>query len=67
MENNRFYKNRHRIDEISRTQNVDAGVATSILIQEKGWTNYSAELNAWQNLMRKYQRSKDKTLADLFK
>lgn len=67
MENNRFYQNRHRIAEISREQNVDAGVATSILAHEKGWTNYTAELNEWQNLMRKYQMSKKQTLADLFK
>lgn len=67
MENNRFYQNRHRIAEISREQNVDAGVATSIFAHEKGWGNCVAELNEWQNLMRKYQKSKDKTLADLFK
>ena len=67
MENKRFYQKRHRIAEISREQNVDAGVATSILAHEKGWTNYTAELNEWQNLMRKYQMSKKQTLADLFK
>ena len=67
MENNRFYQNRHRIAELGNQHNVDAGVATSMLINEKGWTDHYVELNEWQNLMKKYQKSKNQTLADLFK
>lgn len=67
MTNNRFYENRKEIQKIGQTRGVSVDVATRMLIHEKGWTNCTAELNAWDALVTQYQRAKDKTLADLFK
>jgi hypothetical protein len=65
--NNRFYKHRMEIKKISEANHVDAGVATSMLVKQKGWTDHLKEENEWMNIMRHYQTTKCLTLADLFK
>lgn len=66
MKNNRFYQNKKAIQRISREKNVDVSVAARMLVKEKGWEDYHAELNAWEKLCIQYMRHPTKTLADLF-
>lgn len=64
--NNFFYKNRMEIDRISRTQDVDAGVATSIFANNHKGEYTKEEINEWMDIMSAYHRHKTLTLADLF-
>lgn len=67
MKKNRFYRNRKKIDAISRDRNVDVGVASTMLAVESGWENWEKEMDVWMALCRKYMKHRTKTLADLFK
>ena len=62
---NFFYRNRKEIDRISRAQNVDAGVATSIFAHDHKGEYTPAEINEWMNMMSHYQRGA-RTLDQLF-
>lgn len=66
MKNNRFYENRKAIQKISKSRGVEAGVAARMLARENGWTNYHAELTAFDDLCIQYMKHSTKTLADLF-
>lgn len=63
---NIFYKNRMRIKEISQKEHCDAGIASSMFASEAKINNPAA-MNEWMEIMKKYQRHKTLTLADLFK
>lgn len=67
MKNNRFYQNKKEIQRISREKCVEVSVAARMLAKEKGWTNYQAELAAWDDLCISYMRHPTKTLVDLFR
>lgn len=67
MKNNRFYQNRMVIKAISEKKNVTVDVASRMLAHEKGWINYTREINEWDALCISYMRDKKKGLADLFK
>ena len=63
---NRFYLHRKEIQAISKRENADVSVASSMLAYEKNWTGYNKEMNEWMQECAKFQLDKTKTLADLF-
>lgn len=67
MKDNVFYRNRKAIQAICRKHNVDVSVGSRMFAKEAKLTDYHADLNAWDQECIKYMRSKDKTLADLFR
>lgn len=66
MTKNRFYIYKQEIKKISEERNVEVSVAARMLAHEKGWENYHAELNDWDQRCIRYMKHETKTLADLF-
>lgn len=63
---NYFYDKRMEIKKIADDNNVDIGVATDMFrVNNKEYTN--EELKEWNDMIRKIQLDKNKTLEDLFK
>lgn len=64
--NNYFYDKRMEIKKIADDNNVDIGIATDMFrVNNKKYTN--EELKEWNDMIRKIQLDKNKTLEDLFK
>lgn len=59
MENNRFYQHRKEIETLAEKNQVTFDIANRMFAKEKGWSNYTVELNEWEAYVRKFQRAKD--------
>lgn len=64
--NNLYFKNRGTIKAICDELDVSVDIGTDILRKRKGWPEQSEELNEWRDIIRKFELSKEFTLADLF-
>ena len=58
MKNNRFYQHRHEIKAIAETLNLSVTDAARALASQEGWSDYTAELHAWDSLCIQYARAK---------
>lgn len=67
MKDNRFYQHRMAIKALCDQKNVTVDVGSRIYAHDRGWANYTQELNEWDALCIKYMRDKSKGLADLFR
>ena len=66
MKNNRFYQHKQEIKAVCEARGVEVSVGARMLAKEKGWADYTTELNEWDQLCIQYMKHPTKTLADLF-